>query len=182
VIISACYSGVFIRRLASPDTLVITAADAHHSSFGCEDRATWTYFGDAFFNVALRRAKTLKHAFVHARALVSKRERRMGFDRSHPQMAGGKNVEMLLVARPPLHGSGGRTRSKRHATIRHWLNGYLLRAAMRASADLPAGFAFGGKKLSIVVGLGWLGERAPTLQTVLSCCGRQLSRSAELPE
>jgi hypothetical protein len=35
-----------------------TAADANHSSFGCEDKAKWTYFGDAFFfNAALRRAK-----------------------------------------------------------------------------------------------------------------------------
>ncbi|BBC03220.1 hypothetical protein M2192_005093 [Bradyrhizobium elkanii USDA 61] len=33
VVISACYSGVFIPRLANPDTLVITAADADHSSF-----------------------------------------------------------------------------------------------------------------------------------------------------
>jgi hypothetical protein len=100
VIISACYSGVFIPRLAAPDTLVITASDAHHSSFGCEDGATWTYFGEAFFNVALRRAETLKDAFTQAQALVSKRERRNGFDPSHPQMAGGENVEMLLVARP----------------------------------------------------------------------------------
>jgi Peptidase C13 family len=40
VIISACYSGVFIPRLASPDTLVITAADADHASFGCKDKAS----------------------------------------------------------------------------------------------------------------------------------------------
>jgi Peptidase C13 family len=57
VVISACYSGVFIPRLASPDVLVITAADANHPSFGCRDKAKWTYFGDAFFNVALRREK-----------------------------------------------------------------------------------------------------------------------------
>src|ERR1700749_2074524 len=37
VIISACYSGIFIPRLANPDTLVITAAEAAHPSFGCED-------------------------------------------------------------------------------------------------------------------------------------------------
>src|SRR6478752_2405461 len=66
VIISACYSGVFIPRLANPDTLVITAADADHSSFGCEDKAKWTYFGDAFFNIALRQARSLKDAFVVA--------------------------------------------------------------------------------------------------------------------
>jgi Peptidase C13 family len=100
VIISACYSGVFIPPLANADTLVITAADANHASFGCEDKAKWTYFGDAFFNIALRRATDLRDAFLVARALVSKRELRQGFDPSHPQMAGGGNVEPLLVARP----------------------------------------------------------------------------------
>jgi hypothetical protein len=39
--------------LANSDTLVITAADAGHASFGCEDnKAQWTYFGDALFNIA----------------------------------------------------------------------------------------------------------------------------------
>ena len=100
VIISACYSGVFIPRLADADTLVITAADANHPSFGCEDKAKWTYFGDAFFNTALRRSNNLKDAFLMARSLVSRRELREGFEPSHPQMAGGGKVQPLLVARP----------------------------------------------------------------------------------
>jgi hypothetical protein len=100
VVISACYSGVFIPRLANPDELVITAADADHSSFGCQDKAKWTYFGDAFFNVALRRAKSLKDAFVVARALVRKRELHEHFEPSNPQMAGGANVEPLLTLSP----------------------------------------------------------------------------------
>ena len=100
VVISACYSGVFIPRLANPDVLVITAADADHPSFGCEDKARWTYFGDAFFNVALRRAKNLKEAFVVARALVRKRELRERFEPSNPLMAGGTNVQPLLIANP----------------------------------------------------------------------------------
>ena len=100
VVISACYSGVFIPRIANADTLVITAADAHHPSFGCEDRAKWTYFGDAFFNIALRRTKNLKEAFLLARAIVSKRELHQRFEPSNPQMAGGANVEPLLAARP----------------------------------------------------------------------------------
>jgi hypothetical protein len=99
VIISACYSGAFIPRLASDDTLVITAADARHPSFGCEDRAKWTYFGDAFFNAGLRRAATLREAFTLARALIAQREASSGFEPSNPQMAGGANVEPLLVAR-----------------------------------------------------------------------------------
>jgi Peptidase C13 family len=100
VVISACYSGVFIPWLANPNSLVVTAADANHSSFGCEDRAKWTYFGDAFFNVALRRTTRLKEAFALARTLVRQREARNGFVPSHPQMAGGENVEPLLIARP----------------------------------------------------------------------------------
>jgi hypothetical protein len=100
VIISACHAGVFIPRLANPDTLVITAADADHASFGCRDKAKWTYFGDAFFNVALRQAGSLKDAFVAAQALVRKREQRERFEPSNPRMAGGANVQPLLVARP----------------------------------------------------------------------------------
>jgi hypothetical protein len=100
VVISACYSGVFIPRLANPDTLVITAADADHSSFGCEDKARWTYFGDAFFNVALRKAGSLRDAFLVARSLVRRRELQEHFVPSNPQMAGGENVEPLLIARP----------------------------------------------------------------------------------
>jgi peptidase C13-like protein len=99
VIVSACYSGVFIPRLARDDTLVITAADAKHPSFGCEDSAKWTYFGDAFFNTALRRATTLREAFTVARGLIAKRETSNHFEPSNPQMAGGANVEPLLVAR-----------------------------------------------------------------------------------
>ena len=100
VIISACYSGVFIPRLANPDVLVITAADANHSSFGCEDAAKWTYFGDAFFNVALRHDASLKDAFLDARRLVRKRELREHFEPSNPLMEGGANVQSLLAARP----------------------------------------------------------------------------------
>jgi hypothetical protein len=100
VIISACYSGIFLPRLANPDMLVITAADANHSSFGCQDNAKWTYFGDAFFNVALRHAKSLKDAFGAARGLVKKRELREHFEPSNPLMAGGANVEPLLIPHP----------------------------------------------------------------------------------
>ena len=82
VVISACYSGVFIPRLANPNLLVITAAD------------------DAFFNVGLRQAKSLEDAFFVARALVRKRELREHIEPSNPLMAGGANVQALLIARP----------------------------------------------------------------------------------
>jgi len=96
VIISACYSGVFIRLLANPDTLVITAADADHPSFGCKNGNEWTYFGDAFFNTALRRTGNVREAFALASELIRKRELQGGLSPSNPQMSGGEHLEPLL--------------------------------------------------------------------------------------
>ena len=98
LIVSACYSGVFARALADERTLVITAAAADRPSFGCRDGATWTYFGDAFFNRALRAEPRLDRAFARARELVTERERREGFDPSNPQIAGGAAVLARLRA------------------------------------------------------------------------------------
>jgi len=99
VIVSACYSGVFARELADARTLVITAAAADKPSFGCRDGATWTYFGDAFFNKALRGERRLDIAFERARGLVTQREKREGFDPSNPQIAGGSRVLERLGSR-----------------------------------------------------------------------------------
>ena len=99
VVISACYSGVFLRPLATEDTLVITAADAEHSSFGCRDKVKWTYFGDAFFNTAMRYTADLRSAFTTARTLISRREMRDGLVPSNPQIAGGENIDSLLRQR-----------------------------------------------------------------------------------
>jgi hypothetical protein len=90
---------VFARALADPQTLVITAAAPDRPSFGCEDGATWTYFGDAFFNQALRRQGPLDAAFTEAKRLVTEREQREGFEPSNPQIAGGQAVLALLARR-----------------------------------------------------------------------------------
>src|SRR5215212_2169794 len=92
LIVSACYSGIFAKTLADPRTLVVTAAASDRPSFGCQDGARWTYFGEAFFNRALREEASLPAAFARARALVTERERREGFDPSEPQIAGGSEV------------------------------------------------------------------------------------------
>ncbi len=92
VVVSACYSGIFAEALAEPDTLVITAADADHASFGCRDGAKWTTFGEAFFNESLAQTKTLPEAFALARSRIAAREQAEGYDPSNPQMAGGERV------------------------------------------------------------------------------------------
>jgi hypothetical protein len=49
--------------------------------------------------VAMRQSATLRDAFTVARSLILRREQRNGFEPSHPQMAGGANVEPLLIPR-----------------------------------------------------------------------------------
>jgi len=92
VIISACYSGSFIPALENKQTVVITAARADRASFGCSDEREWTYFGDAFFNHALRKTHSLVHAFELARETVAEWENRERLDRSEPQISVGAEI------------------------------------------------------------------------------------------
>jgi Peptidase C13 family len=71
VIVSACYAGIFMPPLVNDNTIVLTAADAKSTSFGCAAERDWTYFGDAFFRQSLRRGWTLQQAFENARVLIS---------------------------------------------------------------------------------------------------------------
>jgi hypothetical protein len=90
IVVSACHSGSFIPDLAAPTTLVIAAARADRTSFGCEDRRRWTYFGDAYFNRSLRHEKSFTRAFQNAKRLISLWEMRDKLLPSLPQSAGGE--------------------------------------------------------------------------------------------
>ena len=70
VIVSACYAGIFVPPLANDTTIVLTAADAKSTSFGCAPERDWTYFGDAFFRQSIRPGWDLQHAFDNARVLI----------------------------------------------------------------------------------------------------------------
>jgi hypothetical protein len=97
IVISACHSGSFIPALANPTTLVIAAARADRSSFGCEDRRRWTYFGDAYFNHALRQETSFIEAFLRAKRLITIWEVKDKLTPSLPQMAGGEALAHSLV-------------------------------------------------------------------------------------
>jgi hypothetical protein len=71
VIVSACFSGIFLPPLANDDTIVMTASDARSTSFGCAPERDWTYFGDALFRQSLQPGTDFQQAFDHARVLIS---------------------------------------------------------------------------------------------------------------
>jgi hypothetical protein len=96
IIISACYAGAFIEPLKNPQTIVITAAAADRTSFGCGSDSDLTYFGSAFYRDALPTARNLRDAFEKAKAAIAQRERREHVDASRPQAYFGTEMESKL--------------------------------------------------------------------------------------
>lgn len=113
IVLSACYSGGYIEPLRDDNTLIITASDATHSSFGCEPESEFTWFSRAFFDEALRdqarrRTYSLLEAFEKARSTVAAREAEKNFEPSNPQLFVGaamrdklKSMEDRLVRSAP---------------------------------------------------------------------------------
>lgn len=94
IIVSACYSGTFVKPLQDDHTIVITAAAADRNSFGCSNELEWTYFGQAFFNETLRSENDLVTAFQRAKQSIEQRERRENVEiPSQPQIAAGRAMQ-----------------------------------------------------------------------------------------
>jgi len=109
VIVSACYAGVFIEALKSDTSAVVTAADATHSSFGCEEDRDLTWFGEAFLKDSLPEASSLEDAFAHAARLIAQREDAEHQVHSNPQLFVGAAMRAKLrevEAPPPNQGHG----------------------------------------------------------------------------
>jgi hypothetical protein len=98
IIISACYAGGFLEELSDPQTIVIAAAAADRTSFGCSNDSDLTYFGEAFYRDALPGARTLRSAFETAKAAIAARERREHVEASHPVAYFGKAMEEKLAS------------------------------------------------------------------------------------
>ena len=90
VIVSACYSGIFVPLLNNANTIVLTASDAQNTSFGCAPERDWTYFGDAFFRQSLHPGTDFESAFDHARILIQGWELMDHATPSNPQGAFGR--------------------------------------------------------------------------------------------
>jgi hypothetical protein len=97
VVVNACYSGGFIPPLQSDGTLVLTAARADRSSFGCGSDSDVTYFGRAWLVDALNRTPDFIAAFGQARDEIAKWEQQDRLTPSDPQMAAGKGIADKLT-------------------------------------------------------------------------------------
>lgn len=99
VSISACYSGSWVKPLATEASLVMTAADADHTSFGCGRRSPLTFFGRALYDEQLRtRTLSFTQAHAAAREVIRQREIDAGKDDgySNPQIKVGARIGPVL--------------------------------------------------------------------------------------
>jgi hypothetical protein len=96
IVASACYAGIFIRPLESATSLIMTAADSRHSSFGCADDRDLTYFGEALLKDSMPRACSLEDAFARARFIIRQRENDEGEVHSNPQLYVGARIGAKL--------------------------------------------------------------------------------------
>jgi hypothetical protein len=86
VIVSACFSGVFVPILAAPDRLVFTAARRDRSSFGCGESDRYPFF-DGCVIEDLPRARDFIDLADRVRRCVAMREDAEGMrPRSEPQL------------------------------------------------------------------------------------------------
>lgn len=97
LVVSACYAGVFIDALKTETSAIVTAADAGHSSFGCEDDRELTWFGEAFLKDSLPRSASLPEAFQKAAGLIARREDVGHQIHSNPQLYLGPLMQKKLT-------------------------------------------------------------------------------------
>ena len=97
LILSACYSGIFVGPLSSPDTALFTAASSDRPSFGCMAENDWTFFGDAMINHALRKNQPLEKASDEARLMINDWESAARLNPSNPQVSIGEHVATWLA-------------------------------------------------------------------------------------
>lgn len=96
LILSACYSGLFVPALYGETTALFTAASAGRTSFGCAADNDWTFFGDAMINRALRKPQPLAAASTEALKLVGEWEAAKSYEPSYPQVSIGSRVDAWL--------------------------------------------------------------------------------------
>jgi hypothetical protein len=99
VVVSACFSGEFVRPLSGPNSAVITAASATNFAFGCPGRCRYTDFGEGFFHHGLAKAgRDLRRAFAIGATAATAVARRDGLMPSRPQFSMGAEIARTLRA------------------------------------------------------------------------------------
>jgi hypothetical protein len=100
VVISACFSGVFIPALQKPDRMVLTAARPDRASFGCGESDKYPFFDDCFLSSAPN-AKDFIALGSAVQGCVARKEKEVGAEpASEPQVWIGPALRPFLPLYP----------------------------------------------------------------------------------
>lgn len=96
VILSACFSGVFIPDLAKSNRMILTAARRDRTSFGCGEADKYPYFDDCFLQ-SMHASTDFPDLAVAVQTCVAKREVAEGMrPPSEPQVWIGPALRPML--------------------------------------------------------------------------------------
>ncbi len=96
VVISACFSGVFVPALAKPNRMIFTAARPDRTSFGCGESNRYPFFDECFLG-ALDDSGDFNGLAAEVRRCVVDRERAEGVSPpSEPQLWIGPQLRPVL--------------------------------------------------------------------------------------
>jgi hypothetical protein len=96
VVMSACYSGLFVASLQGPNRIVMTAARPDRTSFGCGEMDHYTFFDDCFLR-AMPMAGDFPGLGTLVQQCVAEREVQMkATPPSEPQVSVGPNLVFTL--------------------------------------------------------------------------------------
>jgi hypothetical protein len=95
VIVSACYSGIFLEQgMAQPNRVILTAARRDRPSFGCSAGETYTYFDKCLLD-NWTWVYTWQDLYDRTRKCVADREAELNEKPSEPQAYFGTDVAAL---------------------------------------------------------------------------------------
>ncbi|MES2036059.1 MAG: C13 family peptidase [Pseudomonadota bacterium] len=107
VIISACFSGVFIPELENDQRLVLTAARDDRSSFGCSESDRYPFFDDCFLQ-SVETSRSFAVLGPQIQGCVARKETALGLSPpSEPQVWTGGKLRPALPLMPFPKGAKG---------------------------------------------------------------------------
>lgn len=96
LLISSCYSGQFVEKLAADNRVILTAAIKDRPSFGCSTDTTYTFWDECVID-NLPSSRTWEELYAGVKSCIERKESELGFNPSLPQAYFGKNVRNLPI-------------------------------------------------------------------------------------
>jgi peptidase C13-like protein len=98
VVVSACFSGVFVPALRTENRMILTAARPDRTSFGCGEANAYTFFDQCFLE-SVPQSRDFPMLATKVQDCVAQREvAEMAMPPSEPQVSIGFNISQSLTA------------------------------------------------------------------------------------